>query len=114
MRKPFAILMSAVCLSAFLIIAPAAPGQNPNAAAKLQTLSKQLKLTPEQKAKLLPILEAEGPKLEAIKNDNTLSGLEKMSQLRAVQKENAPKLQKILTPAQYQQIQVIRQKDVQL
>jgi periplasmic protein CpxP/Spy len=113
MRKPFTFLMSAVCLSAFLIVAPTAPGQNPDAAAKLQSLSKQLNLTPEQKVKLLPILEAEAPKLKAIKSDTSLSGIQKMRQLRAIHNESAPQLQKILSPAQYQQLQAIRQKEIE-
>jgi hypothetical protein len=113
MRKPFTLLTSAACLCAFLILAPAAPGQNPDAAAKLQALSKQLNLTPEQKVKLLPILEAEAPKLKAIKTDTSLSGMQKMRQLRAIHSENAPELQKILTPAQYQKLQTIRQQEIQ-
>lgn len=113
MKKPFTFLMSAVYLSAFLILVPAAPGQNPDAAAKLQELSKQLNLTPEQKVKLLPILEAEAPKLKAIKTDTSLSGIQKMRQLRAIHNESAPQLQKILSPTQYQQLQAIRQKEIE-
>ncbi len=113
MKKPFTFLMSAVCLSAFLILAPAAPGQNPDAAAKLQVLSKQLNLTPEQKVKLLPILETEAPKLKAIKSNTSLSGMQKMRQLRAIHNESAPQLQKILSPAQYQKLQTIRQQEIE-
>jgi hypothetical protein len=112
MRKPLTLLTSAACLSTFLILAPAAPCQNPDAAAKLQALSKQLNLTPEQKVKLLPILEAEAPKLKAIKDDTSLSGMQKMRQLRAIHSESAPQLQKILSPAQYQQLQAIREQDI--
>jgi len=49
MRKPFTLLTSALCLYAFLILAPAAPGQATDPATKLQALSQQLKLTPQQK-----------------------------------------------------------------
>ena len=112
MRKSFTFLMSAICLCAFLAVVPAAPAQNPEAAAKLQALSKQLNLTPEQKVKLLPILEAEAPKLKAIKDNTSLSGMQKMRQLRAVHAESAPQLQKILSPAQYQQLQTIRQQEI--
>ena len=112
MRKPFTLLMSAVCLYAFLSFAPAAPGQATDPAAKLQALSQQLKLTPQQKMQMLPILKEEGPKLEAVKNDASLSGMQKMRQLRAIHNENAPQLQKILSPAQYQQLQAIREADI--
>ena len=113
MRKPFTLLMSAVCLYAFLSFAPAAPGQATDPAAKLQALSQQLKLTPQQKMQMLPILKEEGPKLEAIKNNTSLSGMQKMRQLRAIHNESAPQLQQILSPAQYQQLQAIRQQEIQ-
>jgi hypothetical protein len=112
MRKPFTLLTSAACLFAFLTLAPAAPGQTTDPAAKLQALSQQLKLTPEQEGKLLPILKEEGPKVEAIKNNTSLSGMQKMKQLRAIHNESAPQLQKILSPAQYQQLQAIREADI--
>ena len=113
MRKPFTLLTSALCLYAFLILASAAPGQAADPAAKLQALSQQLKLTPQQKMQMLPILKQEGPKLEAIKNNTSLSGMQKMRQLRAIHNESAPQLQQILSPAQYQQLQAIRQQEIQ-
>jgi hypothetical protein len=112
MRKPFTLLTSTVCLFAFLILAPAAPGQTTDPAAKMQALSQQLKLTPEQKIKVLPILKEEGPKIEAIKNNPSLPPMQKMKQLRAIHNESAPQLQKILSPAQYQELQAIREQDI--
>ncbi len=96
MKKPFTLLTSAACLCAFLTVAPAAPGQTTDPAAKLQALSQQLKLTPQQKIQMLPILKEEGPKIEAIKKNTSL-----------------PPMQKILSPAQYQQLQAIRQQEIQ-
>ena len=113
MRKPFTLLTSALCLLAFLLLAAPAPGQATDPAAKLQALSQQLKLTPQQKMQMLPILKEEGPKLEAIKNSTSLSGMQKMRQLRAIHNESAPQLQQILSPAQYQQLQAIRQQEIQ-
>ena len=75
-------------------------------------LAQQLKLTPQQDVEVLPILKAEAPKVEAIKNNPSLSGMQKMRQLHAIHSENAPQLQKILTPAQYQQLQAIREADI--
>ena len=112
MRKPFTLLTSAACLVAFLILAPAAPGQTTDPAAKMQALSQQLKLTPQQKMQMLPILKAEGPKIEAIKNNPSLPPMQKMKQLHAIHAESAPQLQKILSPAQYQQLQTIREADI--
>jgi len=105
--------MSAVCIYAFLSLAPAAPGQTTDPAAKLQALSQELKLTPQQKMQMLPILKEEGPKLEAIKNNPSLPPMQKMEQLRAIHNESAPQFQKILSPVQYQQLQAIRQQEIQ-
>jgi hypothetical protein len=112
MKKPFTLLASAASLIGFLILAPAAPGQNPAAEEKVIALAQQLKLTPQQEVEVMPILKAEAPKFEAIKNDPSLSGMQKMKQLHAIHSENAPQLQKILTPAQYQQLQAIREADI--
>jgi len=75
-------------------------------------LAQQLKLTPQQEVEVLPILKAEAPKFEAIKNDSSMSGMQKMKELHAIHSENAPQLQKILSPAQYQQLQAIREADI--
>jgi hypothetical protein len=58
MKKPFTLLTSAAFLYAFLILAPAAPGETTDAESMLQALSQQLKLTPQQKIQMLPILKA--------------------------------------------------------
>ena len=113
MKKLFTLLTSAACVYAFLSLAPAAPGQTTDPAAKLQALSQQLKLTPQQKIQVLPILKEEGPKLEAVKNNTSLSGMQKMRQLRAIHNESAPQLQQILSPTQYQKLQAIRQQEIQ-
>ena len=112
MKKLFTLLTSAACLLAFLTFAPAAPGQTADPSAKLQALSQQLKLTPQQKMQILPILKEEGPKLEAIKNNPSLPPMRKMRQLRAIHNQSAPQLQKILSPSQYQQLQAIREQDI--
>src|SRR5256885_10896172 len=112
MTKPFTLLTSAACLVAFLILASTAPAQNAAAEEKVIALARQLKLTPKQEVEVLPILKAEAPKFEAIKNNPSLPPMQKMRQLRALHSENAAPLQKILTPAQYQQLQAIREQDI--
>jgi len=57
----------------------------------------------------MPILRAEEPQLQAIRNDQSLSRVEKLQQLQAVHKQSDPQVKAILTPHQYQQLQVIRQ-----
>jgi protein CpxP len=96
-----------------LALVPAAFAQTGGPKAKLQALSQELKLTPQQKREMLPILKVEVPKIEAIKNNSSLSKLQKIKQLRAVHNESAPQMQKILSPAQYQQLQKIRQQEIE-
>ena len=72
----------------------------------------ELKLTPEQEAKVIPILKEEAPKLEAIKSNTSMSGIQKMRELRAIHNQTAPQLQQILSPAQYQKLQAIREQEI--
>ena len=112
MKTSFALLTFIACLCTFLTLAPPAPGQSPEAEAKVIALAQQLKLTPQQDVQVLPILKAEAPKLEAIKNNPSLLPMQKMTQLQAIHSESVPQLQKILSPAQYQQLQAIREADI--
>ena len=81
-------------------------------AAKLQAVSQQLNLTPQQKAKVLPILADEAPKVEAVKNNSSLSGIQKMQQIRAVHQQTDPQMKAILSSDQYQKLQAIRQQAI--
>ena len=107
------VLALAICM--LLAVAPAAQaqGQNSAQAQKLTMLAKQLNLTPEQKVKLMPILADEAPKVEAIKANTSLTGLQKMEQLRALHEQTNPQVQAILSPQQYEQLQQIRQHEIE-
>ncbi len=118
MRKRIALIaMVAVCT--LLFTAPESRAQAPAAAPdaqkldKLEALSRQLNLTPEQKMKLLPILKEEAPKIEAIKSNTSLTGMQKLQQIRALHEQSDPQVKAILTPTQYQQLQTIRQQEIQ-
>jgi len=102
----------AFCLAVALAAQPCSAAQAQEGVKKLEALAKQLNLTPEQKGKLLPILEEEGPKLKAIKSDTTLTNMQKLEKIRAIHQETDPKVKAILTDAQYQQWQTIRQQEV--
>jgi hypothetical protein len=41
-----------------------------------------------------------------------MSGFQKMRELRAIHSQTAPQLQQILSPAQYQQLQAIREEEI--
>jgi Spy/CpxP family protein refolding chaperone len=110
MKKYIRPIAAALCFGTFVLVAPTSSAQTK--AAKLQAISQQLNLTPEQKAKVLPILADEAPKVQAIKNDNSLSKIQKIQHLRALHQQTDPQMKAILSPEQYQKLQAIRQQTV--
>jgi Spy/CpxP family protein refolding chaperone len=80
---------------------------------KIEQVAKQLNLTPEQEAKLFPILKAEAPKIEAIKANTSLSPIQKMEQLKAVHDQTDPQVKSILTPDQYETLKGLRRQEIQ-
>jgi hypothetical protein len=113
MKKRISLITSALCFGTLILQAPASYAQNQAKMAKLEAISQQLNLTPKQKAEVLPILAEEGPKVEAIKNNSSLSGLQKMQQIRAIHQQTDPQMKKILSPAQYEKLKGIRQQAIQ-
>ncbi len=79
---------------------------------KVEAISQQLDLTPQQKIKILPILRDEAPKVEAIKNDNSLSKIQKVQRLRAIHQQTDPQMKAILSQEQYQKLKAIRQQTI--
>jgi Spy/CpxP family protein refolding chaperone len=77
---------------------------------RLMGIAKQLHLTRQQEKQLIPIMRAEEPQLEAIRNDPSLSRTERLQRLQAVHDQANPQVKAILTPQQYHQLQDIRQK----
>jgi hypothetical protein len=82
-------------------------------AQKFEQVAQQLNLSPAQKLKLIPILKAEAPKVEAIKANASLSPIQKIEQLKAVHDETDPQVKSILTTDQYQTLQRIRREEIQ-
>lgn len=104
----------AVCWCVVVVFVPAAQSQEQGAAAqKLQNLSQVLNLSPQQKSQLAPIVEAEAPKVQAIKNNPALSGKEKMKQLKSVHDQTDPLVKSILNPTQYKQWETIRKDEIE-
>ena len=106
-----------LCLVAFA--PPGSPAQTQGSATpaekldKLEALSKQLNLTPDQKEKLLPILKAEAPKMQAIKDNTSLTGMQKLQQIRALHQQTEPQVKAILSQQQFDQLQKIRQQEIE-
>jgi Spy/CpxP family protein refolding chaperone len=106
------LAISALSVAMFALLAPTSFAQKGDAMSKAQAIAQQLSLTPQQKEKILPILAAEVPKVRAIKNDNSLSNMQKIQQLRAIHKQADPQMKAILSPEQYQKLQEIRRQTI--
>jgi hypothetical protein len=81
---------------------------------RLEAVAKQLRLTPMQERRLVPVLRAEALKVQGIKNDQSLSKSQKLRRLRAVQNRSNRKLRVILTRSQFRQLQAHRQQRARL
>ena len=110
MKYYIQLFAAALCFSTFVL--PVATSSAQNKAAKVQAIAQQLDLTPQQKVKILPILTDEGPKVEGIKNDNSLSKVQKIQQIRAIHQQTDPQMKAILSQEQYQKLQAIRQQAI--
>jgi Spy/CpxP family protein refolding chaperone len=75
---------------------------------RLKAMGKELHVTRKQAKQLLPILNAEEPQLQAIRNDPSLSKAEKLQRMWAVHDQSTPQIKAILTPTQFQQLQSYR------
>jgi periplasmic protein CpxP/Spy len=111
MKNYIQLIGTVLCVVVFTLLAPTSSAQNK--AAKLEAISQQLNLSPQQKAKVLPILADEAPKIEAIKNDTSLSKIQKMQKLRAIHQQTDPQMKAILSPEQYEKLKAIREQAIQ-
>ena len=108
MKNHTYLVISALSVAIFALVAPASFAQKGAAMSRAQAIAQQLSLTPQQKEKVLPILAAEAPKVQAIKNDNSLSKLQKIQQLKAIHQQTDPQMKAILSPEQYEKLKQLR------
>ena len=111
MKKHIHLVIS-LSVAMFALLAPASLAQKGQAMSKAQAMAQQLSLTPQQKEKLLPILASDIPKVNAIKNDNSLSKTQRIQQLHAIHQQTDPQMKAILSPEQYQKLKQIRAQQV--
>jgi LAS superfamily LD-carboxypeptidase LdcB len=111
--RPWLILLTEVAFfsCALLILSNQSLAQTPEE--KLQRLSQVLGLSPQQKSQLLPVLQAEAPKLQAIKSNPSLSKRDKKKELKAIHDQADPQVKAILSPTQYQQWKEIRKQEIE-
>jgi hypothetical protein len=115
MKHPRGFLTVLVLCSCVFLPGPVRVAQSQEqgaASQKLQKISQVLGLTPQQKSQLEPILEAEAPKVKAIKDSPSLSDKEKMKQLKAVHAQADPQVKAILNPTQYKQWEDMRKDEL--
>jgi Spy/CpxP family protein refolding chaperone len=119
MKNRIYLFTAALCSATLVLLASTtfaqkapAYAQKPTGIAKAEAISQQLGLTPQQKVKVLPILRDEAPKVQAIKNSNSLTRMQKAQQIRAIHQQTDPQMKAILTPEQYQKLQAIRKQTI--
>lgn len=79
----------------------------------VSSLAQKLHLTPQQIQQVLPILQKEAPKLQAIKGSSSLSDTQKVAQTKAVQQQSDSKLKPMLSPEQFSSLQNFRAQQLQ-
>jgi hypothetical protein len=112
MKNRIYLLTAALCSATFVLLASTSYAQKSGAPSKIEAISQQLDLTPQQKLKFLPILREEAPKVEAIKNNNSLSKIQKVQQIRAIHQQTDPQVKAILSQEQLQKLKAIRQQTI--
>ena len=85
------------------------PGPGPAGWTQYQScLQQNLNVSPQQSAQIAPILANEGRKVIAIRNNNSLSDVQKIQEVTSIQKQYDPQLKAILSSAQYDKLKVVR------
>jgi Spy/CpxP family protein refolding chaperone len=102
--------MLTLCFGMSVLMVTMLPAQQQSA--KLEEIAHYLNLTPHQKDKILPILGDEAPKVRAIKNDPSLSRMQRAQRIKALHQQNDPQMKAILSPEQYQKLQAMRHKSI--
>ena len=112
--KSFILKLVAISLSCAMALAAQDLGslgkqaQNLGGMDSLAGLTQKLHLTPQQIQQVLPILQGETPKLQAIQSTAGLSNEQKLDQTKTVQKQSDSKLKGLLSAEQLKSLQGFR------
>jgi Spy/CpxP family protein refolding chaperone len=87
----------------------AAPAHAPNPHRQAARLAKELNLTPDQRAKVEPILANRDLRIAALKANTAIAPADLKKQMHHIQKSTREQLNSVLTPDQAQQLQSIQQ-----
>lgn len=80
---------------------------------QIARLSRKLQLTPEQAAKIEPILRNRQQQMPQLRADNTLAPRDRRAKMRALMQDSNNRLQAVLTDSQKQQYQQMPQQAMQ-
>jgi protein CpxP len=87
--------------------------QAPDPQRQTARLSRKLQLTPEQAAKIEPILQSRQQQMQQLRADNTLAPGDRRAKMRAIMQDSNTQLQAVLTDSQKQQYQQMLQQAMQ-
>jgi Spy/CpxP family protein refolding chaperone len=108
-----ALLVIASMCTQFIQAQAPAQGDKTEMIAKLEQMSTTLQLTPAQKQQILPILKEEAPKVQAVKANTSLGPMQKAMQMKQISNATDAKLKPILTPEQFQKLQMMHEQQRQ-
>lgn len=81
---------------------------HPNPQKQAEMLSKRLNLSPDQTAKLEPILADRDQKFQALRQNTALTPEQRHEQMKAIHQSTEQQLATVLTPDQLQQLKTMR------
>ena len=90
-------------------VTAAAPAHAPNSRRQTIRLAKELNLTPDQRAKVEPILANRDQQIAALRTNTSLAATDLRKQIHAIQESTRDQLNSVLTPDQIQQFKAIQQ-----
>jgi Spy/CpxP family protein refolding chaperone len=108
-KSALLLLLGALVLQLFAQVSFAqVPPEKQEAIAKLEKMSAELQLSPQQKQQMLPIMMEEAKKMKAIKSNTSLGGMQKLMQMKQAGTEMDAKVKPVLNPEQYQKFEQMR------
>jgi|SRR5215469_538553 len=78
----------------------------------LQTLSKKLNLSDEQKAKIKPILQDQMEQMKAVRADSSLSKDQRRAKIKSIHDSSHDRINTVLTPEQQAKLKQMKQQQM--
>ena len=76
-------------------------------------LQQYLSLSPQQSAQIMPIIANEAREVITIRNNNSLSNVQKREGIRAIHHQSDEQLKPLLTPAQHEKLKLASQQAIE-